>query len=508
MGLFELMGKKLVKFFTGYSEYFLAEPVLTQEKALGEIMSRNKDTLFGKKHGFDDVKTARDFQKRCDVHSYDYFKPYIDAFLEGNKKAFCSDKLLYFAQTSGTTGTPKLIPVTSKLLTYYTLGFVRVAAYYIALDPVRNSGILNGKWLYLPAPPVLRYKSGVPVGYITGLLFLPYGSQFWRKFLNIKSYAPLHLMHLKDVEMKFRKIYEDCAKKNITALTGVTPVVVNLLEYMLKFSGAKQVKEIFPNLQFAIFSGVSPKFYKARLRQLVGRDIAIREEYAASEGMIGVQLSDRSQFTPMYDKVFFEFVPVNDPGDRVLINQIKKGKEYKVIITTYSGLYGYDIGDVVEFVSIDPPEFIFSFRKNVIDLADEKLTPPQVLAAIERVNANHGSRMTDFCLIGTYDPKPHYILAIEFAPGSKEPNKHQFLLDLDKALETENDIYYHNRNGSNKGTLSPPELWILKKDTFISLEKQKGLEGAPIGQAKSTHVTKDAKLRDFFKDFSKDKISM
>lgn len=500
MGFLELLGGLAARFFTYYTEFSLKNPIETQLALLRDITKRHQQTIFGKTHSFDQIRSVRHFQERCTPHSYDYFKPYIDQYFAGTRNALFNSNLLYFAQTSGTTGTPKLIPITFNTLTNYTMGVLRTACYYLSENITQNSQIIRGKWLYLPAPPILRYKSGIPVGYITGLLMLPFGAQFWHYPLNYKLYAPLHLMHIRDVEQKFQAITNECLSKNLTVLVGVTPVIVNLLEYILKFSNAQTISEVFPNLQFAIFSGVSPKYYESRINRLIGHHLPYREVYAASEGMLAIQRSNKPQFTPLYDSVVFEFLPLRDSSDRLMLHEIKKGMEYRLIITGHNGLYAYDIGDVVKFVSEDPPEFIFSFRKGVVDLTDEKLTPAQVLTTIEVANAQHHCNTIDFVVIGTYSPKPHWIFLIEFNSENFPSSYLEYLDTLDKTLEKQNDIYFQNRSGANKGTLAPPELWLLKEQAFNALERKKVLEGYPPGQIKTIHLTKDTTLLEFFEN--------
>ena len=506
MKFFELFGAYGARAFKTYTNKLLKNPVTTQLQLFQEIIKRHKTTLFGKKHSFDEIRSIRQFQINCSPQSYDYFKPYIDAFLSGTRKALFNSHLLFFAQTSGTTGTPKLIPITNNTITNYNLGVLRTACYYISENLRVHSKIVSGKWLYLPAPPILRYISGIPVGYITGLLMLPYSIQFWRYLLNYKCYAPLHLMHLKDVETKFRLIAQEVASKNITMLVGVTPVIINLLEYILKYSNASTIHELFPNLQLAIFSGVPPKYYKSRLTKIIGSELDYREMYAASEGMLAVQTSELPQLTFLYDSMFFEFIPINNSSERLIINQLQKGEEYRLIITTHNGLYAYDLGDIIKVVSEEPPAFIFSFRKNIIDLADEKLTPPQIFDAINIANEQNRCKIVDFCVIGTYKPKPHYIFLIEFDSKMKPASYYQFLLSIDNALEKLNDIYHQNRNGANKGTLTPPELWVLKENAFFSLENQKILSGIPTGQIKIAHITKNTDLLDFFDNYVIEKV--
>ncbi|MHA1279182.1 MAG: GH3 family domain-containing protein [Candidatus Helarchaeota archaeon] len=506
MRFLELLGGLGAQAFKYYSNYSLKDPLKTQMNLLKEILRYHQTTLFGKKHNFHTVRSVRQFQRNCPPRSYEYFKPYIDKFIQGTRNALFNSNFLFFAQTSGTTGAPKLIPITHSTIRNYDFGVLRTISYYISENVRENSRIISGKWLYLPAPPLLRYVSGYPVGYITGLLMLPRGIQVWRYFLNYKSYAPIHLMHIKDTAEKFRRISRECQGKNITALVGVTPVIINLLDYLLKFTKASTIDQVFPNLQLAIFSGVSPKYYEARLTKIIGHSIAYREMYAASEGNLAVQLSKQPWLTPLYDSMFFEFIPVKTPSERLLIHQIRKGEEYHLIITTHNGLYAYDIGDTIKFVSEDPPAFIFSYRKNVIDLADEKLTPAQLFATINEVNTQMHCNIVDFCVIGVYDPRPHYIFSIEFLGRTRPEAPIQYLQSLDKTLEKINDIYFQNREGANRGTLASPELWILKKDTFIALEKQRIGEGAPNGQIKTTHMTKNKHLIELLETFVEKKF--
>jgi hypothetical protein len=490
----ELFGGLAAQLFKFYSEFSFKDPLKTQRDLLDEILKYHRSTLFGIKHKFNEIRSIRQFQKNCPPHSYDYFKPYIDKFIAGARNALFNSNFLFFAQTSGTTGTPKLIPITHSTIRNYDFGVLRTASYYISENMKEHSKIISGKWLYLPAPPILRYISGMPVGYITGLLMLPRGIQLWRYFLNYKSYAPLHLMHIKDAEEKFRRISVECRSKNITVLVGVTPVIVNLLDYILKYTKVSSISKLFPNLRLAT--------------EIIGHPIDYREMYAASEGNLAVQLSKKPQLTPLYDSMFFEFISVKDPSERLLIHEIKKGEEYHLIITTHNGLYAYDIGDTIKFVSDDPPAFIFSYRKNVIDLADEKLTPSQLFMTVNQVNSQTQTPIVDFCVIGVYDPKPHYIFLIEFMGKKKPKSSSQYLRLLDTTLENLNNIYFQNREGANKGTLAPPELWILKKDTFISLENQKVLAGAPTGQIKTTHISKDKSLLELLEAHVEEKYGL
>ena len=164
----------------------------------------------------------------------------------------------------------------------------------------------------------------MPVGYITGLLALPTGQQAWRYLVNRKLYTPPQLLNVKDLETKYRIIAKDCASRNITVITGITPIVVNMLEYLVKNAGADGINAIFPNLQLAILSGVSPVLYETRLRKIVEPGFVFRELYAASEGILAIQTSSRPWLVPLHDSIFFEFVPLHDSSERLLLTPARQ----------------------------------------------------------------------------------------------------------------------------------------------------------------------------------------
>jgi acyl-CoA synthetase (AMP-forming)/AMP-acid ligase II len=504
LGFLELIGGFGARFLRNYSDYLTKNPLKSQQQLLGQIIKQNKSTHFGKKHKFNEIRNIRHFQAHCQPHSYEYFKSYIDEYISGKHDALFNSHLLFFAQTTGTTGTPKIFPVTYNTIKNYNLGVVRTASHYIAEDIRNNSEIIGGKWLYLSAPPLLRYISGIPVGYITGLLTIPFGIQYWRYLLNYKYYTPVHLAHVKNLKRKFQIITNELASQNITMIVGSTSVAVNLLEYVAKFANVQKLDKFFPNLKFAILSGVSPKFYETRFNRLFNRKFTIREMYAATEGMLAIQMSEIPHLTPLYNSAFFEFIPLKDTSERLLINQIKKGEEYSLIITSNNGLYAYEIGDIIKVVSEDPLEILFSYRKNVIDLTGEKLTPSQILSAFKRANEQNRCNIVDFCAIGTHKPKARYIFIAEFESKKEPESFSQYLISLDHALEELNVGYEYNR--FNKGTLMSPELWILKEETFHSLENQTILSGIPAGQIKSTHLSRDTKLLDLFEGYVIKKI--
>ncbi|MEX2717280.1 MAG: GH3 auxin-responsive promoter family protein [Candidatus Sigynarchaeota archaeon] len=504
MGVVEALVKIGLKPFLGYSRWALASPEKRQEQLLGEILRRHASTTFGKKHRFDDIRSLRSFQNHCKPRAYDYFKPYVDAMLEGNKHVLSNSKLVAFAHTTGTTGKPKLIPVTPEIVKTYSLALLRTAGHFVAEDPPRNARIVRGTWLYLPAPAIIRNAGDVPVGYITGLMALPSAARAWQYVIQSKYYTPLHLARF-GMKMQFDVVTRECAGKNLTAVVGTTPVAVTLLEHMVRTRGASGIQDLFPSLRFGILSGVSPKYYEPRIRRILGRDFTFREVYAASEGMLAAQLSPQPGLTLLHDDVFFEFVPMTNPAERLLLHEVKKGIDYRLVITSHNGLFAYEIGDVVRFLNVDPPRIEVVSRTNAMDIAGEKVTPAQVLAAINAADAACRCKAVDFCVVGMYSPKARYVHAIEFDASKRPGSPMEYLSALDRELRRLNDVYEISRT---RRILVEPELWILKPGFFHDFERGKMAGQAPACQLKTSRLVNDASILDLFEAHVIDRVEL
>lgn len=107
---------------------------------------------------------------------------------------------------------------------------------------------------------------------------------------------------------------------------------------------------------------MSPRFYEKKLETLIGHKIDYREQISATEGVLGIQMQESPGFTPWIEGSFLEFVPVKNTEDRCLINEIQKNKEYYICISSFNGLYAYNMGDIIKFISEDPP-LSFSHRE-------------------------------------------------------------------------------------------------------------------------------------------------
>lgn len=480
----------------------LKNPIKTQQAIFSKIIKMNQDTQFGKDHKFRQITSIKKFQETVSPHSYEYFRPYIESMTKGEVNILVRGNPSFWGRTAGSTGAPKLIPITSYSLRNATNGVLRIYLSYIAENPQEHSKFLDGTVCFFHANPALESINNIPVGFGTGIFSQSLRKQLWSPFVQRLMYSTAHLFKIEDLDQRYRYLTREVMHKNITAFVGVTTFVLSLLEMILKHSqhikpDIQYIKDLFPSCQLLILGGESPKFYEQRLFSLIGKKIDYREVYGATEEIIAVQLQKTPGLTPLLDANFLEFYDLRSE-ERLLIDQIQKNVEYKIIITNYNGLYAYWLGDIVKFVSIEPLLLLFSHREGTINMASEKMTVQQINDTLTLTNQTHRTAIAEYCVIGKYTPKPHYIFVIEYLSG-KSPNVEEYLKSLNQNLMTINPVYRSQLEVVQ--AMMNPILLIVERGTFTELEQQNLAEGLPMGQHKIQHLSLNEDLLKKFADY-------
>ncbi|MDD1778657.1 MAG: GH3 auxin-responsive promoter family protein [Candidatus Helarchaeota archaeon] len=510
MTLIRILGKVFAKPLYRYFMRPIKHSRETQEKTLFKIIKRNQDTQFGKEHKFRNISSIKEFQKNVIPHSYEYFRPYIDSMTKGAANILVRGNPSYWGKTAGSTGTAKLIPITAQSLRNATNGVLRLYLSYLNENPHQHSQFLDGTICFFHANPILEYINKIPVGFGTGIFSQSTRKQLWSPFLQGSMYSTAHLFGIKDLDKRFRYLTRELTGRNITAFAGVTSFVLSLLDIILKYTqranpNVNSIKEIFPNCQLAILGGESPKFYEDRLFSLIGKHLDYREVYGATEELIAVQLQAEPGLTPVFDANFLEFCEENSE-ERLLIHEIKKSVNYKIILTNFNGLYAYSLGDVVKFISTDPPRLVFSHREGTVNMASEKMTVQQISDALLLTNQEHHCGVAEYCVIGKYTPKPHYIFILEYLPKQTPADEKRYLKALNQNMMSINPVYHSQLQVVP--AMQNPELLIVKTGTFFTLEQQNLQEGVPMGQHKIQHLSLNAELEKKFVEFLVKKIDL
>ena len=172
-------------------------PASHQRDRLLKILIRNANTEFGRRHGFLSVKNPADFKKAVPARAWADFEPMMNRMVEGEKNILTSEDIVFFARTSGTTGAPKLIPVTRSYLDEYLRGRRIWMRQVVSEFP----GIVRGKLLTIHAPFVEKKTPlGIPCGSITSfLLSINEGSRIARGIHVI----PPEVFGLSDFKAKY-----------------------------------------------------------------------------------------------------------------------------------------------------------------------------------------------------------------------------------------------------------------------------------------------------------------
>ena len=273
---------------------------------------------------------------------------------------------------------------------------------------------------------------------------------------------------------------------------------------LLEISGKKNIKDVFPSYSLFIYGGVNYEPYRVKMEKTVGKSIDSIELYPASEGFIAFQDSQNKEgMLLIIDKgIFYEFIRAdefyNDNPERIWLKDVQLDVNYVLILNTNAGLWGYNIGDTVKFVSIDPYRIIVTGRiKHYISAFGEHVIGEEVDSALQEASKKFGSEISEFHVAPQVNPAegelPYHEWFIEF----NEPpvNIDEFKNYLDEALRARNSYYNDLITGS---VLQSLKVRSLNVGTFHLFMKSKGKLG---GQNKLPRLANDRAIADELLNF-------
>jgi hypothetical protein len=204
----------------------------------------------------------------------------------------------------------------------------------------------------------------------------------------------------------------------------------------------------------------------------VGHDIDHIDTYNATEG--GVFAS--TAFEPGLDGmlmiphrgVFFEFVPLEEHGKpnarRVPMWEVQPGTTYVIVVTNASGMYSYELGDLVRFTSTSPHVVEFAGRlSGCLSTTQELTTHVEIQKAMDTALEVAPSTVVDYGVgadIGIDESaKSRYVLFAEFDGGRLPGDIDKFIDAFDEGLCRENRVYREHRSGDT--AILAPELVML-----------------------------------------------
>jgi len=462
--------------------------VQDQENILKELLKVGKDTEFGKEHQFQSINLYEDFKKQVPIRDYEQFRPYIDKIKDGKHNVLWKGKPIYLAKTSGTTSGIKYIPISKDSITNHINTARNALLSYIAQSG--NSGFTNGKMIFLSGTPELERIGGIPTGRLSGIV-----NHHIPNYLRKNQLPSYETNCIDDWETKLDKIVEETVNENMTLISGIPPWVQMYFD-RLKAKTGKPIKEIFPNLSVLAHGGVNFEPYRAKLLDSIGAPIATIETFPASEGFFAFQDSQEMEGLLLNTDsgIYFEFIPASEiqsPNPtRISLKDVQVGVNYVLIINNNAGLWGYNIGDTIKFISTNPHRILVTGRiKHFISAFGEHVIGEEVEHSLMKAADKAGIQVTEFTvapMISQTEGKSYHEWFVEFAntPG----NLREFADQVDQNLRVKN-IYYDDLITGN--ILLPLQIRPVKKNGFIDYMKSLGKLG---GQNKVPRLSNDRNI--------------
>ena len=480
------------KLTAAYIRKWSARAVQDQDKIMKNLVSKAKNTEFGKDHKFSEIKNYEDFKRLVPIRDYEGLRPYVDRIVEGQSDILWPGKPKYFAKTSGTTSGVKYIPLTKESMPNHMNAAKSAMLNYIAESG--DASVFDGKMIFLSGSPELFEKGGVQTGRLSGIV--NHEIPAWIKGNQLPSYDT---NCIEEWEEKLGKIVDETLENDMRLISGIPPWVQMYYERLLERTGKKTIKEIFPNFNLFMYGGVNFEPYRAQLEGLIGESVPSIELYPASEGFIAYQVSQKEKGLLLNSDsgIFFEFVPIDevhkDNPIRLKLDQVELDKDYALIINNNAGLWGYSIGDSVRFVSLDPYKLVVSGRiKHYISAFGEHVIGKEVEEAILSVANTQGIRIIEFTVAPQVNPSdgstPYHEWFVEF--DNVPEDMAEFSLLVDKEMVKQNIYYEDLIKGS---ILQPLKIRTLKTDAFRLYMKDQGKLG---GQNKVPRLSNDRKIAD------------
>jgi len=528
----------------------------TQQGVLRDLLRLNGPSDFGREHGLDRATSAEEFRRCIGVSDYEHYRPWIEQLKVGNQAAMLGpdNPLLMFTLSSGTTADAKFIPVSRRFMDDYRRGWKTWAIF--AYD---DHFVATGQKIvqFVSHHEQFHSEGGTPCGNISGLAVMMQ-SPFVIRFMytipfavarienpEAKYYAamrsavadgrvgtvttanPSTLLHVARFANEHREtLIRDIADGTLSSefeiardirseLTGrLKPRRRRAaeLEGIVERTGGLHPKDYWDKMQFlAVWTGGSCAAYFDAVRECYG-DVATRDHgLHASEGRMTIPLEDNC-CDGVLDVVsnFYEFIPADEYGtsDPTVLeaHELDIDTDYYILLTTGSGLYRYDICDVVRctgFCGTTPLLRFLHKGAHIANITGEKISESQVVESVRLGADGLEIELDQFTAMPVWGEPPGYRLVIEEADTSATSSWDQLADRVDRSLQELNMEYREKRNS---GRLAPLQLTRIPTGSwsrFASKRRQK--QGGSLEQYKHPCLIPDLETSNaFLRDYAPD----
>lgn len=475
-----------------------------QNKVLKDLLSKAKDTQFGKHYKFDDMlqsdNLSKSFANRIPYFDYNKINDaWWHKLHEGETDVTWPGNPSYFALSSGTTGkTSKRIPVTDEMI-----------------EAIRQSGIkqvfaLNN--FDLPADffekDIMMLGSSTDLqeaddhleGEISGISASNIPTWFSGYYKPGKDIAKID-----DWDERVQSIAERAKDWDIGALSGIPSWIELMLQKVIDYHKLNNIHDIWPNLQVYTSGGVAFGPYEKSFNALMGKPVTVIDTYLASEGYIATQVRPETDAMQLNtdNGIYFEFVPfkpeyINEDGSltddapAVTLKEVELNQDYALIISTVSGAWRYLIGDTIEFTDIERAEIKITGRtKFFLNTVGSQLSVNKMDAAMRELEEQFDTKIPEYTICAKRNPEDDEFYHYWYIGSElKDADTEALSKALDAALTSANKNYKVARSKALKGV----KVAVIKPEKFYDWNARNKKKG---GQVKMERVMGEEKFKDW-----------
>ena len=474
MNLKSLLARPFASYIYNKIQRNKANALIDQEQIFRQLIKQAQKTLFGQDHEFSQIGNYDAFTTKVPIRDYEQLKPYIEKIKEGKENILWRGKPIYFAKTSGTTSGVKYIPITKDSISNHIDTARNALLCYMA--ETGNYDFASGKMIFLSGSPILDRVGGIPTGRLSGIV-----NHHVPKYLRSNQLPSYETNCIEEWETKLDAIVAETIHQNMTLISGIPPWMQMYFDRLVQKSG-KTIAQLFPNFSVMVQGGVNFEPYKAKLMATIGKPIDTIELFPASEGFFAFQDSQKEPGLLLNTNsgIFFEFIPLNEVDKpnpkRIWLKDVQVGENYALIINSNAGLWGYNIGDTVKFISTNPYKLVVSGRiKHYISAFGEHVIGEEVEYAMKQAIEAHSANVVEFTvapMVQQGDGKSYHEWFIEFE--TLPADMAAFATTIETALRQKN-VYYDDLITGN--ILQTLVVTPVKQGGFIEYMKSIGKLG-------------------------------
>ena len=521
-------------------------PEKASARTLRKILNLAKNTAYGKEHHFGAIVKARKpeqlfrlYEKSVKASEYESFRPYVERHKHGEANVLIPGKPLMYATTSGTTSKPKWIPISQKYMkdVYDVMShiwldnFARVRPKFLSgglvvsvakvVEGYAEDGTIFGSVSGVTAkkiPSIIRKRFVTPpevydISDYTARYYVMMRLAIAHSVSYIVAPNPSTLLELiHNAEEYFDDYIEDIEKGSISEKFNVSPEIRSVLAGFTvpdperadflrrvkeKCGGKPQLKDWWPDMQLlSSWKCGNTAIAAEKVQQQLPAGCCYQElGYFASECRFGLVLDEGIDSTLFPNYHYYEFIEESDlenPEPRFLrLHELEQGKRYCIYVTTFSGLYRYNMNDLVEVGGWNgktPKIHMVQKVNGIVSITGEKLYEKQFIEAVHEAERQSGLKANFF--IGFADPEEAcYDFYYEFEKRKIRRSKAEAFTKIVDSQLMEMNIEYQSKRASHR--LKEPKTFVLKRNSYDHFKRRSLLEGARDGQFKLVMLLQD-----------------